>query len=168
MMCKWVWLFIERINKLADEVVRLFLRYTLAKRILTTSSHCRCSLVKPQIDFKSRLVGNKLNDCLMTINGTDFCIQQKGITKKGNAFGSHKYSGKSALQYKLDIDILKGNLVWVEGLYPAGAWPDIKIFLNTLVGHLLPGKCVEANNGYVGHPNKIKFGSHVVHCTIGC
>jgi hypothetical protein len=44
----------------------------------------------------------------------------------------------------------------VEGPYPTGAWPDIKIFLNTLAGHLLPGKHVEADNGYVGHPDEIK------------
>jgi hypothetical protein len=44
----------------------------------------------------------------------------------------------------------------VEGLYPAGAWPDINIFFNSLASHLLPGKHVEANNDYVGHPNKIK------------
>ena len=54
-----------------------------------------------------------------------------GITKKGNAF-----AGKSVLQYELDIDSLKGNFVWVEGPYPAGAWPDIKIFLNTLSGQV--------------------------------
>jgi hypothetical protein len=47
----------------------------------------------------------------MTIDGTDFRIQQKEVAKKGNAFGSHKYAGKSALRYKLGIDILKGNLV---------------------------------------------------------
>ena len=96
------------------------------------------------------------NDCLLSVDGTDFRIQQKGVTKKGNAFGSHKYAGKSALRYELGIDILKGNLVWVEGPYPAGTWPDIKIFLNCLAGHLLPGERVEADNGYVGHPDKIK------------
>jgi hypothetical protein len=92
----------------------------------------------------------------MTIDGTNFRIQQKGIAKKGNTFGSHKYAGKPTLGYELGINILKGNLVWVEGPYPAGAWPDLKIFLNTLAGHLLPVEHVEANNGYVGHPDKIK------------
>ena len=92
----------------------------------------------------------------MTIDGTNFCIQQKGVAKKGNAFGSHKYVGKSMLMYELGIDILKGNLVWVDGPYPAGAWPDIKIYLNSLAGHLLWGECIEANNSYMGHPNKIK------------
>ena len=67
-----------------------------------------------------------LNDCTMTVSGTDFRIPQKGATTKGNAFTSHKYAGKSALHYKLGIDILAGNLVWVSGPYTAGKWKDIK------------------------------------------
>lgn len=92
----------------------------------------------------------------MSIDGTDFKIEQKGAAKKGNAFGSHKYAGKSALRYELGIDILAGNLVWVGGPYPAGAWPDIKIFMNELAHLLEPGERVEADNGYVGHADKIK------------
>ncbi|KAL3772176.1 hypothetical protein ACHAW5_003247 [Stephanodiscus triporus] len=115
---------------------------------LCNSRHRR-SLMKPQIDFKSLLINDhQFNDCLMTIDGTDFRIQQKGAAKMGT------HSAPTSMQ--LGIDILKGNLVWVEGPYPAGAWPDLKIFLNTLAGHLLPGECVEADNGYVGHPDKIK------------
>ena len=37
-----------------------------------------------------------------------------------------------------------------------GAWPDIKIFLNCLTRHLLPGEHVKADNGYVWHPDKVK------------
>jgi hypothetical protein len=96
------------------------------------------------------------NDCLMSIDGTDFKIKQKGSAKKGNTFGSHKYAGKSALRYELGIVILLGNLVWVGGSYPAGAWPDIKIFMHELAHLLKPGERVEADNGYVGHANKIK------------
>jgi hypothetical protein len=47
----------------------------------------------------------------MTINGTDFRIPQKGVAKKGNAFTSHKYAGKSALRYELGVSILGGDLV---------------------------------------------------------
>ena len=96
----------------------------------------------------------------MSIDGTDFKIEQKGAAKKGNAFGSHKYAGKSALRYELGIDILAGNLVWVGGPYPAGAWPDIKIFMNELAHLLEPGERVEADNGYVGHADKIKCPSN--------
>ena len=61
---------------------------------------------------------NVLNDC--TMNGTDFRIPQKGTVTKGNAFASHKYAGKSALRYELGVDILGGNLVWIQGPYPLG------------------------------------------------
>ncbi len=98
-MRKWVWLFLERINELADHVVSLFFRCAFAKHVLTPSSRRRRSLAKLQINFDSRLVDDKLNDCLMTIDGTDFRIQQKGVAKRGNAFGSHKYAGKSSLRY---------------------------------------------------------------------
>jgi hypothetical protein len=77
-----------------------------------------------QIIFKSRLGAHDVgNDCLMSIDGTDFHILQKGP-----AFASHKYEGKSALRYELGIDILAGNLVWVSGPYPAGKWKDVKNF----------------------------------------
>jgi hypothetical protein len=49
----------------------------------------------------------------MMINGTNICIQQKGVTRKGKLFGSHKYAGKSALHYMLGVGILMGNLVRV-------------------------------------------------------
>jgi hypothetical protein len=92
----------------------------------------------------------------MAINQTDFRILQKGVAKKGNVFGSHKYGGKSALQYELGVNILAGNSVWVGGPYPAGAWTDVKIF-DDILSHLLePGEHVKADNGYVGHPDKVK------------
>jgi hypothetical protein len=106
--------------------------------------------------FESRLINNIGNDCLMTINGTNFHIQQKGAARKRNLFGSHKYAANSALCYKLGVDILAGNLVWVEGPYPTGAWNGIN-FLNSVLLHCLEsGKHVEVNNSYVGHANKIK------------
>jgi hypothetical protein len=79
-----------------------------------------------QIVFESRLGAHSVgNDCLMSIDGTDLCILQKGAATRGNAVGSHKYAGKSALRYELGIDILAGNLVWVSGPYPAGKLNDI-------------------------------------------
>jgi hypothetical protein len=92
----------------------------------------------------------------MTIDGTDLQIPQKGIAKKGNAFASHKYVGKSALRYELGVDILAGNLVWIQGPYPAGKYTDIKIFNKVLCNFLEPGERVKADKGYRGHPDKIK------------
>jgi hypothetical protein len=59
--------------------------------------------------FESRIEHDVGNDCLMTINGTNFHIQQKGAARKGNLFVSQKYAGKSALRYELGVDILAGN-----------------------------------------------------------
>ena len=56
----------------------------------------------------------------MTVDGTDFCIPQNGTAARGNAFVSHKYAGKSALRYELGVSILGGDLVWIQGPYPAG------------------------------------------------
>ena len=74
----------------------------------------------------------------MTVDGTDFRIPQKGAATKGNAFASHKYAGKSALRYELGVDILAGNLVWIQGPYPAGKYTDIKIFNKVLRNFLEP------------------------------
>jgi hypothetical protein len=105
--------------------------------------------------------GDVLNDCLMTVNGTDFRVPQKGTATKGNAFASHKYAGKSAISYELGVSILGGDLVWIQGLYPAGKYTDIKVFNKVLHHFLDPGEQVKANKGYVGHPDKIKCPQNV-------
>ena len=113
--------------------------------------------LQTQIVFESRLGAHDvLNDCTMTVDGTDFRIPQKGAATKGNAFASHKYAGKSALRYELGVDILAGNLVWIQGPYPAGKYTDIVIFNKVLRNFLEPGERVEADEGYRGHPDKIK------------
>ncbi len=68
---------------------------------------------QPQIDFDSQKKGDVLNDCLMTVNGTDFRVPQMGAATKGNTFSSHKYEEKSALCYELGMSILGGDLVWI-------------------------------------------------------
>jgi hypothetical protein len=90
----------------------------------------------------------------MPVNGTDFCVPQKGMATKGNAFASHKYAGKSALRYELGVSILGGDLVWIQGPYPAGKYTDLKIFNKVLHHFLYQGERVEADGGYVGHPDK--------------
>jgi len=158
-LCGWVWFFIERITELADEVVSIFCHSDeciLAHRRLT--SPFLPLLLLPYHRSTLRAVGN---DCLMTINGMDYRILQKGAERKGrkgNAFGSFKYAGKSALRCKLGVDILSGNSVWVSGPYPAGKYTDIAIF-NSILANCLepgPGECVEADNSYVGCLDKIK------------
>jgi len=109
-----------------------------------------------QIVFESRLGAHDvLNDCTMTVDGTDFRIPQKGAATKGNAFASHKkYAGKSARRYELGVDILAGNLVWIQGPYPAGKYTEIKIFIKVLRNFLEPGERVKATKGTAATPTK--------------
>ncbi len=111
-----------------------------------------------QIVFESRLGNHDVdNNCMMTVDGMDFCILQKGIAKKGDAFASHKYVSKFPLHYELGVDILAGNLVWIQGPYPAGKYTDIKNFNKVLHHFLELGEWVEAEDeGYRGHLDKIK------------
>ena len=46
------------------------------------------------------------------------------------------------------VDILAGNLVWIQGPYPAGKYTNIKIMNKVLRNFLEPGKWVEADEGY--------------------
>ena len=50
-----------------------------------------------------------MNDCLISIDGTDCRIPQMGPAIAGNPFSSHKFKGKCALRYELGIGIIKGN-----------------------------------------------------------
>ncbi len=78
-----------------------------------------------QINFKSRLAAhNAGNNCLMTINRTGFRIHQKGPAARRNAFMPHKYASKSILHYKLGVDILTGNLIWISGPCPVVKYTD--------------------------------------------
>ena len=107
-----------------------------------------------EIDFEKRKVNDELNDCLMSVDGTDFHILQKCAATKGNAFASHKYAGKPALRYELGICILTGHLVWIEGPSAAGKWNDMAIFNNCLAHFLDPNELVEADCGYRGHEDQ--------------
>jgi hypothetical protein len=65
--------------------------------------------------------------------GRTFASPTKGNPKEGDIFASHtthhKYAVKSTLlRYEMCVDILGGNLVWIQGPYPAGKFTDINIF----------------------------------------
>ena len=87
----------------------------------------------------------------MSVDGTDFQILQKG-----SRFWSHKFK-KSGLRYEVGICILTGDIVWINGPYPAGSYPDISIFRDGIMHHLDPFERVEADDGYIGEaPRHVK------------
>lgn len=93
-----------------------------------------------------------MNDCLVSIDGTDF-----QIPFYGRKFHSHKYKFGSAIRYEVAVCILSGELVWVNGPYEPGIWNDISIFRNALLSELDEGERGEADDGYRGEaPRYIK------------
>ena len=55
------------------------------------------------------------------------------------------------------MDILAGNIVWINGPYAAGKYPDIEIFRIGLAHFLDEFERVEADDGYIGEaPQKVK------------
>lgn len=111
-------------------------------------------LYLPQIRFDKRFQGDLGNDCVLSVDGTDFRIQQPKIWSKG--WFSHKFNGPG-LRYEVGVSILNGDICWINGPYEPGDWPDIKIFRNSLMSHLDNNERVEADDGYVGEaPQHVK------------
>ncbi len=146
-----VWKFIQKISKLGPALVSVVATtYDIVVFALSFVFSLFYHHIAHEIDFESRKNSGSWNDCLMSIDGSDFRIPQKGAAVKGNDFASFKYKGKSALQYEIGLDILEGNLIWIQGPYPAGSWTDISIFWHCLMKNLGPYERVVADKGYVG------------------
>jgi len=67
---------------------------------------------------------------------------------------SHKFKA-AGLRYEVAVSIQNGDIVWINGPFPCGKWPDIKIFREDLIHELEPGEKVEADRGYQGEPRCI-------------
>lgn len=57
------------------------------------------------------------------------------------------------MRYEVALSIQTGWIVWVNGPFPAGRWPDINIFRHGLKRFLFPNERVEADKGYRGDKN---------------
>lgn len=98
----------------------------------------------------------------MTVDGTDFRINNPKVFDK--KWYSHKFN-HAALRYEVAVSIQKGDIVWIHGPFPAGAWPDIKIFRHCLLSHLSENERVVADQGYIGEAPKSVKCPGSAHCT---
>ena len=116
------------------------------------------SRLQTQIVFESRLGAHDVGkDCTMTVDGTDFRIPQKGIVRKGERLHVPQVRGEVRPALRTGVPHPHGEPeVWIQGLYPAGKYTDIKISNNVLCYFLKPGKRIKADQGYHSHPDKIK------------
>ena len=75
--------------------------------------------------------------CKVSIDGTDFRIQQ--LKPFNKIWYSDKFNSPG-VQYEVAISIQDGDIVWVNGPFACGLWPDIKIFWQNLKHALLPAE----------------------------
>ena len=100
------------------------------------------------ICFEDRHVpGNINHKAKISIDGTDCRIQEQ-FPFDGKWY-SHKFKGP-ALRYEVGVCMLTGFIVWVMGGFPAGAYPDLKIYRLGLKDILEDGEKVIADGGYKG------------------
>ena len=96
-------------------------------------------------------MGDEGNDCLLSVDGTDFLSPQYG--KK---WYSHKFK-HSGLRYKVALCIKTGWICWISGPWNPGRWNDLEIFRSSLMTFLEPFERVEADDGYLGEaPLKVR------------
>jgi hypothetical protein len=145
---KWCWLFIEAIAGLESHVVS---KHHSSISCFRSINSAVCLLLSFQIIFEDRFKGDKGNDCLMTVDCTDF-----RVAEQGKKFYSFKYK-KSGVRYEICLCILTGDIVWINGPFECGMWNDIMIFRSALMTELSANERVEADDGYIGeHPRHIK------------
>jgi hypothetical protein len=89
----------------------------------------------------------------VTVDGTDFRVGEPNRSIQGR-WNSHKIN-RAGLRYEIAICIQTGEIVWINGPFPCGEYPDVKIFRLRLKTLLAEGEKVESNGGYgyFGHPD---------------
>jgi DDE superfamily endonuclease len=85
------------------------------------------------------------SQCTLSVDGTDCPIREP--SEFSGRWYSRKFKG-AGLRYEVAICIQTGWVVWANGPYPCGAFPDLRIFRDRLQNELLPGEMVVADRGY--------------------
>ena len=83
--------------------------------------------------------------CLVTLDGTDFKIQEP--TPFDPRWYSHKHRGPG-LRYEVGVCIQTGWIVWHHGPFPCGTWPDLQIARDRAVFMLDDDEKFLADGGY--------------------
>ena len=110
------------------------------------------TIVFLHVKWENRFHGYCGRSCLVMVDGTDFWIcEPKPFAKD---FYSHKFA-KAGLCYEVGVCIQTGLIVWINGPFVVGKYNNITILCSKMIYELLDWEMVEADQGYVGQPNKI-------------
>ena len=148
---KWAWFYVKGIAALVPRVVSECFLYLL---IFIYSHTCYLSNFV-QIQLNRRFIGDGGELCLLTVDGTDFRIQEPWPFEEeyNRKWCSHKFKA-AGVRYELGISLRTGDICWFNGPYPAGM-SDITIFCRGLKHKLGVREKVVADFGYRGDKNKV-------------
>ena len=141
---KYIWPFIEAITNLEPYVVSV-MHYCFDFSLVL-------SLLKIfQILLESRYKHDQYDDSLLSVDGMDFPIPERG-----QECYSFKFR-KSGVRYEVVQSILGGEICWISGPHQPGVYNDVDIFRSSLASHLDPFERVEADDGYLSEaPLQVK------------
>jgi hypothetical protein len=85
------------------------------------------------------------------VDGVDCAIQEPWPyeRRKKKDYYSKKENG-AGVRYDIGIYIQTGDIVWVNGPFKCGSWPDLLIYRRDLKQKLRAGEMAEADSGYRG------------------
>jgi len=110
-------------------------------------------LLLKQIIWENRYANDIGNDCLVSVDGTDFPL---AWGSNDTRLYSHKFR-RPGLRYEIALCLLTGDIVWSSGPHLPGLYNDLQIFRQELIHLLDDDERVEADDGYLGEcPNKCK------------
>ena len=103
---------------------------------------------------------------MVSVDGVDFRIKEPSPYEKewSKRWYSSKFNGPG-LRYEIAVSIAGGDIVWINGPFAPGQFPDYKIFLECGLKDMLEtGDRVEADDGYMNaDPQYIKAKSSAWH-----
>lgn len=95
--------------------------------------------------WENRWEGYNGSQATITLDGTDFMIPEQYPFHP--MWWSHKFNGPG-LRYEIGVCIQTGHIVWVNGPFPCGAWPDLRIARSWIITEMAPGEMMVADGGY--------------------
>lgn len=83
--------------------------------------------------------------CFCSLDGVDFKILEPIPFDK--RWYSHKFRGPG-IRYEIGLNIRSGDMVWTNGGYPCGDFPDLKLAREAYVFSVNDGELTIADKGY--------------------
>lgn len=81
----------------------------------------------------------------VSVDGTDCKIEEP--SHFDSKWYSHKFNGPG-VRYEIGLSILSGDLMWVNGPFCCGKYPDIRIFKKDMFRSLDNNEYIVGDNGY--------------------